>query len=184
MSSTVSSPDLAKGRIWYSLGGTLCALVGAAAIARPGIASVAIADIIGIFCVVSGAALLASALFGRAKQHRLLDFFSAALRVIVGVLLIVKVVQGVMALTLVLVAIFVAEGIFGILFGLKMRGKNPAWIWMVLNGLVALVLAGLLLAKFPSDAPWAIGMLFGINCLFLGFSLVAFAISMPTASEV
>lgn len=184
MTTPATSPARSQGRLWYLLGGGLSLVVGIAAIARPGLASIAIAEIIGIFCVVSGLALLASAVFGRTTKHRVLDFFSAAIRVVVGILLIVKVVQGVVALTLVLIAIFLAEGVFGIVFGLRMRGKNPAWIWMLLNGVATLALAGLLYAKLPSDEPWAIGLLFGINSLFLGVSLIAFALAMPRATEV
>jgi uncharacterized membrane protein HdeD (DUF308 family) len=183
MSKALDFPSQSKGQLWYFLGGALSVIVGVVAMSRPGLASVAIAQIIGIFCLVSGAALLVSALLGKTKKHRLLDFFSAALRVVVGLLLIVKVVQGVMALTLVLAAIFLAEGIFGILLGFGLRGKNSAWIWVVLNGVVALILGGLLLAKFPSDADWAIGLLFGINSVFLGLSLIMFGTAIPKAAE-
>lgn len=181
MSNSPLTNAFSQGRMWYYGGGLISLLVGGFAMARPGVTSVAIAQIIGIFCLVSGAILLASALFGKAKKHRILDFFSAALRVIVGLLLIVKVVQGVMALTLVLAAIFIAEGIFGALLAFQLRGKNPAWIWVLLNAAVAVVLGGMLLAKFPTDADWAIGLLFGINSLFLGVSLVMYAYLMPQA---
>lgn len=183
MSTSALSHVLSKGRVWYYAGGALSVIVGFYAMARPGLASVAIAQIIGIFCLISGAALLISAFWGKAKKHRILDFFSAMLRVIVGLLLIVKVVQGVMALTLILAAIFIAEGVFGAMLAFGLRGKNPAWIWVLLNAIVALILGGMLLSKFPSDADWAIGLLFGINSVFLGFSLIMYAFSMPQAKE-
>ncbi|MFY8217287.1 MAG: HdeD family acid-resistance protein [Chthoniobacterales bacterium] len=182
MSNSPMANVFSQGRMWYYGGGLLSLVVGGFAMARPVFASVAIAQIIGIFCLVSGVLLLVSALFGNAKKHRILDFFSAALRVIVGLLLILKVVQGVMALTLVLAAIFIAEGIFGGLLALRLRGKNPAWIWVLLNAAVAVILGLMLLAKFPTDAD-AIGLLFGVNSVFLGASLVMYAWLMPQAKE-
>lgn len=158
-------------------------MVGILAMARPGIASVAIEQIIGIFLIVSGVALLLSAIFGKAKKHRVLDLLSSALRLITGILLIVKVVSGVVALTLVVASVFIVEGIFGILFALRFRGKNPAWIWVLFNGITALILGGMLLAKFPSDSTWVIGFLFGLNSLILGVSLIMFALAMPKAQE-
>lgn len=178
-----SHSELAKGRSWYLIGGAFSAIIGVLAIARPGIASVAIEQVIGIFLIVSGVALLLSAIFGRAKKHRILDFLSSALRLATGILLIVKVFSGVLALTLIVATIFIVEGIFGVLFAFRFRGKNPAWIWMLLNGITAFILGGLLFAKFPSDAPWAIGFLFGLNSLFLGISLIMFALAMPKARE-
>ncbi len=176
--------DLQKGRLWYYIGGGLTALVGLFSIIRPGLATVAIEEFLGAFLLVSGVILLLSALFGRARNHRLLDFLSSVLRIATGIVLIAKVLSGVVAITLVVAALFIAEGLVGLLFALKFRGKNPAWIWMLLNAIAAFILGGMLMANFPSDAAWALGLLFGINCLALGSALVMFGVSMPKASEV
>lgn len=180
--SNSAAPSVA-GRIWYVLGGIVCILVGFFAIGRPGLAALAITQLIGAFILVSGAFLLFTALFGKARQHRILDFLSAVLRLLVGLLIMGNLAKGLLALTLLLAAVFVVEGIYSTVLGLKLRGRNPAWIWMLLNGVAALVLAGMLYAKFPSDADWAIGLLFGINSLFTGASLLAFGIALPKAQE-
>lgn len=153
------------------------------AIYRPGLASLALTQLIAIFLVVSGVFLLASALFGKTKNHKWWDLFSALLRIVVGILFLANIIKGMLALTLVLAAVFLAEGITSIYLGIKLKGKNPAWIWVLLNGLAALVLGGMLLAKFPSDAAWAIGLLFGINSLFLGFSLIMYGAGLQHARE-
>lgn len=169
----------ATGRIWFLIGGVLSALAGIVAITVPCVTSVVIAQFIGILCVVSGAFLLATAIFGKETQHRVFNVFAALLRIALGVIFLGNLFSAVQVLTLFLAAVFVAEGIFGLGLGFKMRGSNPAWIWVILNGVAALVLGGLLIAKFPSDAPWAIGLLFGINSLFLGVSLLMYGISSP-----
>lgn len=184
MATTTFPEELIKGRIWYFVGSVVCGLVGIAAIALPVYASVVIAQLIGAVCTVSGLILLISALLGRAKRHRVLDLFSAVLRIVVGILLLVEVAEAVAALTLLLAALFIAEGLYGTFFAFKMRGRNPAWIWILLNAIAAFVLGGLLIAKFPSDAAWAIGLLFGINSLFLAVALFMFALAMPQAKEV
>lgn len=178
-----STPPHAVGRIWYVIGGIISILVGFYAIGRPGLASVAITQVIGIFTLVSGAFLLAAALFGKARQHRLLDFFSALLRLVVGFLLLTNVIKGVLALTLLLGAVFIIEGVHGTVLSLKLRGKNGAWGWVLVNGLASLILGIMLLAQFPSTAVWAVGLLFGINSIFLGASLLGFAAALPKAHE-
>lgn len=183
MNDTVASPSKSAGSVWYYLGGIISVIVGFAAISTPYLFSALVAQFIGVFCVVSGVFLLFSAIFGKSRNHRVLDFFSSILRLIVGVVLLGNIPAAVLALTVLLACIFLAEGIVGIFYGFKLRGKNPAWIWVLLNGVVAIVLGGLLLAKFPSDAPWAVGLLFGINSIFLGFSLIMFAAALPKARE-
>lgn len=184
MPTNISPSDLSKGRTWYFLGGGLSALVGLLAIVRPGLASFAIEQFLGFVFIASGIALLLSAIFGKARKHRILDLLYSALRLGVGILLIAKALNGVIAMTLVVASIFIVEGFFGVIFALKFRGKNSAWIWILLNALTAFVLGGMLLANFPSDAAWAIGLLFGINSLFLGFSLIMFAVAMPRLEEI
>jgi len=183
MSEAFQSPIQQKGAIWYYVGGIVSTLVGFAAISAPHLFTGFIAQFIGIFCVVSGVFLFFSALFGKGKNHRFLDFFSSLLRIVVGVVLLGNLVAAVMALTFLLACIFVGEGILSIFYGFKLKGKNAAWGWVVLNGVVALILGGMLLAKFPGDAEWVIGLLFGINSLFLGFSLIMFASALPKAEE-
>jgi len=180
--SSVAQPKT-TGAIWYYLGGILSVIVGFAAISAPYLFSALVAQFIGIFCVVSGVFLLFSAIFGKTQNHRVLDFFSAILRLVVGVTLLANLVVAVMALTLLLACIFLAEGMIGIFYAFKLKGKNSAWVWILLNAVVALILGGMLLAKFPSDAPWAVGLLFGINSIFLGFSLIMFASALPSAKE-
>lgn len=172
-----------SSRIWYILGGILSIFVGIYAMNRPGLATLAITQVVGIIALASGIVLFFAAIFGKARQHRLLDFFSAALRILVGLLLVTNVLKGVLVLTLVLGSVFIVEGIYGLVLGLKLRGKNPAWGWVLLNGLAALVLGGMLIAQFPASAIWAIGLLFGINCIFNGFSLIMFGTALPKAQE-
>lgn len=183
MSRNVSPADIIKGRTWYFVGGALSLLVGTVAIARPGLATLAIEQFLGVVFIASGIVLLFSAALGRAKKHRLMDLASSALRLVVGILLIVKALNGMIAMTVVVAAVFLVEGIFGAIFALQWRGRNPAWIWILLNAVVAFVLGGMLLANFPSDAAWAVGLLFGINSLFLGISLIMFAAALPQAEE-
>jgi len=178
-----SSSPSTSGRVWYYTVGILSVLAGIVAMARPGMASLAITQIVGIFCVISGAFLLLPALFGKTRQHRLFDIFASVLRIVLGVLILGNIVKGMLALTLMLAAVFLAEGIYSVILGIKLRGRHPAWGWVVSNGVIAMILGGMLLAKFPSDSAWAVGLLFGINVLFLGVSMIMFAAGLSRASD-
>jgi len=172
-----------SSRIWYILGGILSIFVGFYAMGRPGLATVAVTQVVGIIALASGLVLFFAAVFGKARQHRLFDFFSAILRIAVGLLLVTNVLKGVIILTLVLGSVFIIEGIYGLVLGVKLRGKNAAWGWVVLNGVAALVLGAMLIAQFPGSAIWAIGLLFGINCIFIGATLIAYGTALPKAQE-
>jgi uncharacterized membrane protein HdeD (DUF308 family) len=43
---------------------------------------------------------------------------------------------------------------------------------VLLDGIVTAVLGGMLIAEWPSDSIWAIGMLFGIGLAFSAINLI------------
>ncbi len=178
-----STPAHASSRIWYVIGGILSIIVGFYAINRPGLASLAVTKVVGILLLASGIVLFFAAIFGKARKHRLLDFFSAILRIIVGLVLMTNIIKGVLIITLVLGAVFIVEGIFSLALGFGLRGKNSAWGWVLFNGIASLLLGGMLIAGWPESALWAIGLLFGINCLFSGFALMMYGTALPKAQD-
>jgi uncharacterized membrane protein HdeD (DUF308 family) len=87
-------------------------------------------------------------------------------------------IVGAASVTFVLTAFLVTDGILMIAFGLDHRRSMSAqWGWLVVNGVVDLVLAGLIVWALPGSAVWALGLIVGIDLLFGGWSLIAMAIS-------
>lgn len=174
-----TNPDTkAPGRGWLIFGGIVSALVGLCAIGAPGLFSVVITQFLGALLLVLGLAGVFQALFGKNTAHRVLSLLSAIVRVAAGSALFFLTGEGMAILTLILAAVFVAEGIFCVAtsFGMK---SNPAWIWLFLNGVVALILGGMIFAKWPSDAAWMIGLLYGIQSIFTGFALMMVGFRAP-----
>ena len=85
-----------------------------------------------------------------------------------------------LTLTLVLVVFFILEGIGAILVAIEHRRHLPSWGWVLFSGLVDLLLAFLIWDGWPSSASWAIGLLVGINMLFVGLSLIMTALAART----
>jgi len=165
--SSQSSP----GRTWLLVGGAIALLVGVFALAAPLVFSYIITAFIGAFLLVNGVASLFQTLFGKGATHRVLSSIHAVIRIAAGSALFLFTGSGMAALTLILAAVFTVEGIVCIATSLRMR-SNPAWIWLCLNGVAALFLAGMIFSKWPIDAEWIIGVLYGIQSIFSGASLV------------
>lgn len=49
---------------------------------------------------------------------------------------------------------------------------NPAWMWILLNGIVAFILGIMIFNRWPADSAWIVGLLFGIQSIFGGASLL------------
>lgn len=169
MSDDSQSPSPKRGLL--ILGGVVSLLAGVFAIAAPGIFTVVLTEFLGALLLVTGLVGFFQALFGKNTAHRLLSILSAGVRVAAGSALFFVTGEGMAILTLILAGVFVAEGIFCISASFNLR-SNPAWIWLLLNGVVALVLGGMIFSKWPSDAAWIIGLLYGIQSIFSGSALL------------
>ena len=182
---TTNSPSspfetLSKSRGWLIAGGILSVIVGFLAIGSPYLFSIVITQLLGAFLLVSGVIGLFVTVTSGHTGHRVINALSALLRILAGGVLLFMPMKGALTITLILAIVFVMEGVFSIGGALSMR-KHAGWPLLLLNGIVAVVLGLMVLNRWPSDAGWVLGLLYGIQCLFSGFSLLALGLSAPKA---
>jgi len=176
MSEKTDSTSPKRG--WFIIGGIVSLLAGFFAIAAPGLFSTVLTEFLGALLLVTGVVGIFQAIFGKNAAHRMLSLLSAVVRVAAGSALFFQTGEGMAILTLILTAVFVAEGIFCIATSFGMR-SNPAWIWLLLNGVVAIILGRMIYSKWPSDATWVISVLYGIQSSFTGSTLLILGLRTP-----
>lgn len=172
-------PEVREGlqRSWKALMaiGVVAIVIGCIAILVPAVASVGTAIFIGWILVIAGAFLIAGAFMAHSVGSVILRLLWALLTVIVGLWLIVEPHNGTLTLTLVLGIYFLFMGITRIAVAFAARGQEGAGI-VGLSGVAGLLIGILVLAKFPSSADWAIGLLVGIDLIFAGWTLTSVAL--------
>ncbi len=158
--------------------GILLVILGLGAIIVPPLASLAVTIFLGWMFLVSGVAGLALTFWARQMPGFGWSLVSAVLAIVVGIILLVRPIQGTLTLTIVVGAYFLAEGVASIMYGLEHRRElSRRWGWMVTAGIMDIIVAGIIVAGLPGSAAWAIGLLVGINLLFGGASLIAMALA-------
>ncbi len=167
----------------FLIEGIVLLVLGTAAILVPPIASIAVAILLGWLFLVGGIVGLLSAVFGRHAPGFVWSLISAVLAIVAGAALIFWPAGGAQALTLVLTAFLIADGILTIFFALEHRRQlSQRWGWLMVNGVVDLVLAGLIIWMFPGSALWILGLIVGIDFIFGGWSLIAMALAARKAA--
>jgi uncharacterized membrane protein HdeD (DUF308 family) len=154
--------------------GVLAIVLGCFAILLPAVASLGTAIFIGWVLVVAGAFLVAAAFSAHSIGSLVVRMLWAILTVIVGLWLIVEPHNGTLTLTLVLGIYFLFMGLTRITVAFVGRGQPNAGL-VGLSGVAGLLIGILVLAKFPSSADWAIGLLVGIDLIFAGWTLTSVA---------
>jgi uncharacterized membrane protein HdeD (DUF308 family) len=110
--------------------GILLAVLGLAAIILPPFASLAVTIFLGWMFLVSGIGGLIITFWARDMPGFWWSLISAALAVLAGMILIARPVQGVLTLTIVVGAYFLAEGVTTIMYALQHRRELSArWSW-------------------------------------------------------
>ena len=136
----------------------------------------------GWMFLISGIAGLALTFWARQMPGFWWSLISAALAVIAGGILLARPVQGVLTLTIVVGAYFLAEGVASIMYALEHRRElSERWSWILFAGILDILIAGMIITGLPGSAEWAVGLLVGINLVFGGASLIGMALAARKA---
>jgi uncharacterized membrane protein HdeD (DUF308 family) len=152
------------------VGGVL-AVLGVGAMLFPLLSSLTVAMFFGAALTVAGVAHVAHAFSAPGWRGALGELLLAAVSLVAGLVMLVNPILTLATLTLLLVSYFVVEGLVLLYFAWSLRSES-GWVWSAASGAVSLVLAGMLFSGFPGTAAWALGLLFGVNLLSTGVSLV------------
>ena len=157
--------------------GIILSVLGIAAIVVPPLAGLVATIVLGWLFVMAGIVGLLFTLRARGAPGFGWSLLSALAALLVGAVLLWNPLRGLITLTYVLVAFFIFDGIVIIILAITHRRELTAkWEWMLVNGIIDLVLAGIVISGMPGTLAWALGLIVGIDLLFGGASLIAMAL--------
>jgi uncharacterized membrane protein HdeD (DUF308 family) len=170
----------AMGSHWrlFMFQGVVLIVLGILAVAAPVAATIFVDIWVGWLFLISGIIGLVAVFSTHNVPAFVWGLITAALSVVVGVVLIWKPVEGALTLTLVLAAFFIVEGIFQIATSIAYRNiLAGSRGWMLVSGIADLVLAAIIIGSWPISAVWALGLLVGINLITSGWAIVMAALA-------
>jgi uncharacterized membrane protein HdeD (DUF308 family) len=158
-------------RGWFIGLGIAFFILGVLAIAVPFVATLATTLFIGWLLIIGGVVSAIHAFQNRHWAGFPWALLGSILYVVAGFLIVLNPVVGTLTLTLILASLFLVSGFVKIVRALQHRGMS-SWGWLLFDGIISLVLGGLIWAKWPSTAVWAIGLLVGVELLVSGSSML------------
>ena len=171
--------DTLKKHWWLLMvEGVVLIILGVLAIAYPVVATIAVDLYIGWLFLIAGVIGLIALFAAEDIAAFLWTLVTAALAVVLGVLLIWKPATGAMSLTFALSAFFFAEGaVSGHHVDRLSQGDPGGWGWMLASGVCDLILVAIIVASWPLSAAWTLGLLAGVNLLTSGVAIVMMAMA-------
>jgi len=154
---------------WYIVAAVLFIVLGLFAIIRPAVAGLGVALLVGWLFIFGGIAHFIAIFEGGGARRVIFQILAAIVFVIGGLYLLMHPLLGLGTLTLLLAGVIIAAGIFEIVTYFRHRTEQASG-WMLFNGIVALLLGGIIWFHWPWSSIWALGTLVGVNLLMTGIS--------------
>jgi uncharacterized membrane protein HdeD (DUF308 family) len=154
---------------WSILWGVLLLISGVLAIASPLAAAVAINVLVAWLLVFGGAVHLILAFQAYGARSVIWKLLVGVAYIAGGVYLIMNPQIGVASLTLLLACLFLVEGILCVILYFQLRAVGGSG-WILVDGVVTLLLGGMIYFQWPASSAWAIGTLVGVSLIMSGVS--------------
>lgn len=170
--------ELMKAKAGWMIGiGLVMIVLGAAAALLPHIATLSVVALVAYVLIIGGVATLLKGINGSTQGSRLGEMVLGLLYLIVGVLLLVQPAEGVLALTLILAVYFLVDGVLRIYLAFRPESEGHRF-WPTIGGICSLILGAIIIAGYPFDSVWILGLLVGINLFFAGFGMLTVGIKL------
>ncbi len=152
--------------------GMVLVALGIFAVMAPLFSGIATAVLVGMLLLMGGVVEAIFAFKTESFGRGVLRFLFGALAVVSGGIMIAQPGRGLGALTVVLVAYFLASGVVDIILAFKLR-PNEGWGWTLLSGIVSILLGVFLISQWPVSGVWAVGVYVGVRLIVHGWMLMA-----------
>lgn len=174
--------EVRKSWGWFLAFGVLLIILGVACVGTAHTATTVSMLILGWLLLFSGVVWLVTAFWAWNWAGFFFYFLNAIIRSVVGYLLIRHPHAGAEAVTMVIAALLLVEGLFRI--GVASMIHFPTWGWTVFTGVCSVVLGFLLLIYWSSTSTFFIGLAIGIDLMLDGAALVGFAAAIHSLPKL
>jgi uncharacterized membrane protein HdeD (DUF308 family) len=152
---------------WIVALGIVYVVAGFVALGSIVTATVASVFVVGVMMIVSGVAELINAFQIKSWGKFLIWAMLGVLYIIAGFVTFENPLFAALLLTLMLGASLAASGVVRIILAFNMKREMP-WIGVALSGVITLLLGLLILARWPINSVYILGLFLGIDLIMAG----------------
>jgi uncharacterized membrane protein HdeD (DUF308 family) len=170
LQSTQTGSELAPLRAkwgWIVALGVVYVIAGFVALGSIVVATAASVLVVGIMMIVAGVAEIINAFQIKSWGKFLIWALLGVLYIVAGFVTFENPLLAAVLLTLVLGASLVVSGIMRIILAFNMKRETP-WIGVALSGVITLLLGLLILARWPINSVYILGLFLGIDLIMAG----------------
>ncbi|QPF89651.1 HdeD family acid-resistance protein [Bradyrhizobium commune] len=162
---------------WIVALGVVYLIAGFVALGSVVMATVASVIVVGAMMIVAGAVEIISAFQMKSWGKFLIWALLGVLYVIAGFLVFDNPLFAAVLLTLFLGASLIASGAVRLFLAFSMKRESP-WVWVALSGAITLLLGLLIVARWPVNSVYILGLFLGIDLIMAGAGWISLGFSL------
>ena len=162
---------------WIVALGVVYIIAGFVALGSMMMATLASVVVVGAMMIVAGIAEIIGAFQMKSWGKFLIWALLGVLYVIAGFLTCDNPVFAAVLLTLFLGASLIASGAVRLFLAFSMKRESP-WVWVALSGAITVLLGLLIVARWPVNSVYILGLFLGIDLIMAGTGWVSLGFSL------
>jgi uncharacterized membrane protein HdeD (DUF308 family) len=162
---------------WIVALGAVYFFVGIVALGSVAMATVAKVLVVGVMMIIAGVAEVINAFQVKTWGKFLLWGFLGLLYIVAGFVTFENPLLAAVLLTLILGASLVASGIMRLILAFSMTREAP-WVWVALSAVITLLLGLLILARWPINSVYILGLFLGIDLIMAGAGWIGLGLGL------
>ena len=166
---------------WFLALGLLLLAFGLIAAANLLIATVASVFWVGIMMIAGGVLAIFHAFSVRTWGSTILGVLAGLLYAVAGIFVFVNPAVATAAITITVGLLLVVVGLVRLVIGLQER-TTEGWGWVVIGGLITALAGVVIVAGWPGNSIWVLGIFLVVDLLTQGVTYTALALSLKKAA--
>lgn len=162
---------------WIVALGFVYVIAGFIALGSVMIATVASVLVVGVMMIIAGIAELINAFQIKSWSKFLFWALLGVLYIVAGFVAFENPLLAAAVLTLLLGASLVASGVVRLFLAFNMKRERP-WMWVAVSGVITLVLGLIILAHWPVNSVYILGLFLGIDLIVAGAGWIGLGLGL------
>ncbi|TCR66697.1 HdeD family acid-resistance protein [Rhizobium sp. BK376] len=162
---------------WIVALGAIYVIVGFVALGSVVMATVASVLVVGVMMIVAGVAEVINAFQIKTWGKFLLWAALGLLYIMAGFATFENPLLAAALLTLILGGSLIASGIMRLVLAFSMTRETP-WFWVAISGVITLLLGLLILARWPINSVYILGLFLGIDLILAGTGWIGLGLGL------
>ena len=172
--------ELGRNWGWLLAVGILSVILGTVGLGMTWMLTLASVVYFGVLLIVIGVAQLLQTFKAAGWRSTFLQILIGLLYLAAGIMVVSRPLLASLTLTWALGFALIVVGVMRIVVGVQHRGTS-GWGAGLVGGIITLLLGLLILAKWPSDALWVIGLFLAIELIVNGYTQILVALAARRA---